>query len=105
MGGKDLNIIDMSYERACMATPRDEYYTNMLETLIDHNDHHNEPLTSEKLQQAVSRVMAETEEVECDTEHNTSNVTMDTFLYHSIISPSQVDIENMTSVHSTISTP
>ena len=52
----------MSYEQACMATPRDEYYTNMLETLIDHNDRHNTPLSSEKLRQSVSRVLAETEE-------------------------------------------
>ena len=105
MGKKDLNRIDMSYERAYMANRRDEYYRKMLETLIDHNDRHNESLPSEKLQQAVSRVMAETEEVECDTEHNASNMTMDTFLYHSIISPSHGDIENVTSVHCNISTP
>ena len=53
-----------------MVTPRDEYYRNILETLIEHNDCHTAPLSSEKLQQAVSRVMAETEEVECDAEHN-----------------------------------
>ena len=75
-----MNIIDVLYERACMATPRDEYYTKMLETLIDHNDRHNAPLSSEKLQQAVSKVMAETEEEECEAERNANNVTMDTFL-------------------------
>ena len=46
-GRKILNRLDMSYERACVATPRDEYYTKMSETLIDHNDCHNAPLYSE----------------------------------------------------------
>ena len=74
----------------------------MLDTLIDHNDCQNAPFSSEKLQQAVRRVMAETEEVERDPEHNKNNVTMDTFFNHSIISPSQEEIENLKSVHSTI---
>ena len=52
----------MSYEQACMATPRDEYYKNMLETLIYRNDRHNAPLSSENIWQAVITVMVETEE-------------------------------------------
>ena len=48
-GWRILNRLDMLYERVCMATLRDEYYTKMLETLIDHNDCHNAPLYSEKL--------------------------------------------------------
>ena len=63
-----------------MATPRYENYTYMLETLIDHNDRHNAPLSSEKLQQAVSRVMAGKEEEYCDAKCNANNVTIDTFL-------------------------
>ena len=84
-----MNKLDVSYERACMATTRYENHTKMLETKIDHNDCHNEPLSSEKLRQAVSRVMAETDEVERGAEHNKHNVTMDTFFNHSTISPSQ----------------
>ena len=75
----------------------------MLDTLIDHNDFQNTPFFSEKLRQAVRRVMAETEDVERDAEHNKNNVTMDTFFNHSIISPSQGEIENLKSVHSAIS--
>ena len=30
-----LNRLDVLYERACMATPRDEYYTNILENLVN----------------------------------------------------------------------
>ena len=50
------------YERVWMATPRDKYYTKMLETIVDYNDHHNAPLSNENLWQAISTVMAETEE-------------------------------------------
>ena len=71
-----------------MATPRYEYYTKMLETIIDNNDSHNVPFSSENLRQAVKRVMVETEEVETDTERRKNDVTMYTFFNHSIISPS-----------------
>ena len=52
----------MSYERACIANVREEYYTKMLDSLLDHNDCHGTPLSSKNLQEAVSRVMSETEE-------------------------------------------
>ena len=52
----------MTYERSCMATTKEKYYTKMLETLVDYNDRNNAPLYHEKLLQAVSKVMAEREE-------------------------------------------
>ena len=67
----------MKYERACMATPRYEYYTKMLETLIYRNDRHNAPFSNEKLWQAISTVMLEMEEEECDAKRNGNNATMD----------------------------
>ena len=54
-----LKILDVSYERVCMDTPRDEYYTKMLDTLIGHNYRHNAPLSNENLLQPFRRVMAE----------------------------------------------
>ena len=45
-----------------MATTKEKYYTKMLETQVDYNDRNNVPLSNEKLIQAVSKVMAETEE-------------------------------------------
>ena len=47
-GKNILNILDMTYERACMATPRDKYYGKMLETIVDYT---NAPLSNEKLRQ------------------------------------------------------
>ena len=59
--GKNLlNRLDMIYERAWMATQEYEYYTNMLETIIEHNDRHNVSLSNEKLRQAVRTIMAKT---------------------------------------------
>ena len=102
-GRSFFNRLEVTYEQVCIATPRYEYYLKMLETLIDHNDRHNAPLSSEKLRQAVSIVVAEMEEEERDAKHNANNVTMDTIFNHSTSSPSQGDILNVTSVHSTIS--
>ena len=71
------------YEQSCMATTKYKYYTKMLETLVDYNDRNNAPFSNENLGQAVSKVVAETEEEERDAKRNTNNVTMDTFFHHS----------------------
>ena len=98
-GRKLLNRIDVSYELVCMATPRDEYYTNMLETLVNYNDLNNGPLSNREIQQSVRRVMTEMEEEERDTKCNANHVTMDTIspCVHSTISPPQGDIASVTS--------
>ena len=51
----------MSYERVYMATPREEYFTEMLNSLLEHNHRNGTPLSSKNLQEAVSRVMEEEE--------------------------------------------
>ena len=56
-----MNRLDVTYKRACMATPKDKYFEKMLETLVDHNDCQNAPLSDEKIRQAVSKVIEETE--------------------------------------------
>ena len=50
----------------------------MLETPVNYNYFNNVPLSNKKIQQAVSRVMAETEEEERDAGRNTNHVTIDT---------------------------
>ena len=57
-GSNLLNRLDVTYEQACMDTPKDKYFEKILETLVDYNDHHNVPLSNEKLRKAVSKVMA-----------------------------------------------
>ena len=75
-----MNIFDVTYERACMATQKEEEYTNLLETIIYHNDCYNVPFSNEKLRQAVSTIMSETEEGERGAKRNSNNITMDTFI-------------------------
>ena len=82
-----MNRLDLIYEQARMATTKDGYFENILETLVDHNDCHNAPFSNEKLQQAVSKFMVETEEKELNAnkmnteEHNANTVTMDIFCH------------------------
>ena len=84
------------YERACMATPKDKYYTKMLENLVDYNDHHNAPLSNEKLRQEKSKVMAETEAEEYNIILDANNLTMDTFCQSPAMTNTQGEIANVT---------
>ena len=60
-GRNILNRLDVTYKQECMATPKDKYYTKLLKTVVDYNDYHNAPFSNEKLQQSMSKVIAETE--------------------------------------------
>ena len=77
------NIYDrlaVSYERACMVTEREVYFTKMLDSLLVNSECHGTLLPREKLQESVSRVM----------EDNVNNITMDT-LFHS---PLTINVQN-----------
>ena len=63
-----------------MAAQEYEYFMNLLENIIKHNDCHNVPLSNEKLQKAVSSIMSEMEEEEQYAKRNANNVTMDTLV-------------------------
>ena len=66
-------------------------------TLVDYNDRNNATLSNEKLRQLVSKVMAETEEEECESKSNVNNVTMDTFCHQSpALTNTQGEIANVT---------
>ena len=68
----------------------------MLETLVDYNDRNNAPLSNEKIWQAFSKVMAETEDEERDAKCNANNVTMDTLFHQSpVTTNTQGDIANV----------
>ena len=56
-GRKLLDRLDVSYERACMATPKEEYFTEMLDSLIDDNRRHGTLLSSKKIKETVTRVV------------------------------------------------
>ena len=48
-GRKLLEILDVSYERECMATQKEEYFTKMFDYLIEHYRRHGQILSSKKL--------------------------------------------------------
>ena len=46
-GRNILGRLDVTYERACMVTPKDKYYNTFLNTLVDENIHKDKPLSKE----------------------------------------------------------
>ena len=46
---KVLDRLDVSYERACMATQKEEEFTEMLDHLNKYNDRHNQQFPVKKL--------------------------------------------------------
>ena len=58
-----------------MSTPKDKYHTKLLKTLVNDNNRNSAPFSNEKIQQAVSIVM---EETEAQLERNINKITMDT---------------------------
>ena len=68
-----LNKLDITCEQACIATSRENYYTENFKTLPDYNNRNNTPLLSENIQEEMCKVMEE----ESITYSN--NVTVDTF--------------------------
>ena len=47
-GRKLLDRLEVSYERECMDTAREEYFTKMLYSLLNDNEHHGTPLSCKK---------------------------------------------------------
>ena len=82
------------FERACMDTTRDKYYTKMLETLVDYNNRNNAPLSNDKLWQAISTVMEKMEEEERNFILDSNNLNMDTFCQFPVTTNTQGDNAN-----------
>ena len=69
-----LDRLDVTYQRAFMATPQDKYYTQMLKNIIKVHNCEGEPLSNERLRQAVIDVR---EENDTEHEHKINNITCD----------------------------
>ena len=88
----------MTFEREGMAKTKDKYYTKMLENIVDYHDSNNSPLSNKNIWQAVSSVVAETEEEERDAKGNVNNITNNTFFHQSpITNNTQGEIANVKS--------
>ena len=72
-GKKILNRLDATCKQACMVTSRYKYYTEMFNNLTDYNDRNNAPISNQKIQKSMHKVMDE------ESILNANNVTADTF--------------------------
>ena len=85
-----LNILDVSYEGVCITTPKEEYFTDILDSLIEHSCCHDTPLSSKNLRESVIRVM---EDKENDAKCNVNNVTMDNLFQSPVIINAQKNMQ------------
>ena len=74
-GRNILDRLDVTYQRAFMATPKDKYYNAFLDTLVKDNNLRGEPLSNQKIQESVNDVM---EETEAEFERNYNEITCNT---------------------------
>ena len=74
-GRNILDRLDVTYQRAFMATPKDKYYNTFVDNLVKDNNLRGKPFSNEKIQKAVSKVM---EETEAEFEQNYNKITCDT---------------------------
>ena len=61
-GRKLLDRLDVSYKIACMATPKEEYFTEVMNHINTYDDRHSQILSSKKLRYSVIRVTQDEEE-------------------------------------------
>ena len=76
-----LDRLDVKYKRAFMATPKDKYYNALVYTIVKDNNPRGKPLSNEKIQKAVGKVI---EETESEFKRNYNEITCDTS-YQSLI--------------------
>ena len=67
-----LDRLDVVYQQAFMAAPKDKYYNVFLDTLVKDNNLREEPLSNQKIQKAVGKVI---EETESEFEYNYNEIT------------------------------
>ena len=53
--------LDVTYEQACMSTPKEKFRDKMLETIVDEKNRNGALLFNEKLWQSVSKLLEEKE--------------------------------------------
>ena len=67
-----LDQLDVTYQRAFMATSKDKYYNALLDTLVKDNILRGKPLSNQNIQEAFSDITVETE---AEFERNYKKIT------------------------------
>ena len=98
-----MNVYDIhvrthvTYEQAWMDTQKEENYTDLLETMIEHNDLSKTPFPKEKLWKSINAIVSEIEDEERDAGRNANKVTTDTFIQPPVTDNTpreETDVEN-----------
>ena len=90
-GRNILDRLDVTYQRAFMATPKDRYYNAFLDTLVKDNNLRGKPLSNENIQKQVGKVI---EEMEVEFERNYNEITYDTSYQSPILKKDVLTINN-----------
>ena len=90
-GRNILETLDVTYQRAFMVTPKYKYYNSLLDTLIKDNNLRGKPLSNEKIQKAVGKVI---EETEAEFERNYNKITCDTSYQSPILNKNVLTIND-----------
>ena len=91
-----MDRLDVSYERVYMATEVEVYFTIILDSLLYNNEHHGKPVSSKKLQEAFSRVVAGAEGGGKYAKRNVNDVTMYTLFQSPVTTKAQKKDLNVT---------
>ena len=86
-----LDRLDVTFQRAFMATPENKYYNSFLDALVKHNNLMGEPLSNENIQKAVGEFI---EETEAEFERNYNEITCDTSYKSPILKKDLLTINN-----------
>ena len=89
-----MNMLDAMCERSCMATPRDKYYTKMYKTLVDYNDRKDAPVSNEKIQQEMRKLITKEEADARNITSDSHNATADNFCQTPVTPNTQRENEN-----------
>ena len=86
-----MDRLDVTYQRAFVATPKDKYYNALLDTLVKGNNLRGEPFSNEKIQKTVGKLI---EETEVEFERNCNEITYDTSYQSTILNKDVLTINN-----------
>ena len=91
-GRKILEIIDVSYNGACMATPKEEYFTEMLHSILEHNHRHGKHYPVKSFEKQLS----ESWKMKKYAKGNVNNFTTDNLFHPPVNINAQKKDSNMT---------
>ena len=92
-----MDRLDVTYQQAFMATPKDKYYNALIDALVKDNNLRGEPLSNQKIQEAFSDIIEETEP---EFERSYNRITCNNSYQYPILKKDILTIKNSVSYES-----